>query len=109
MSQAFQPLQHLARFDFKPYNTRWFCELDLWQQWNKCCRVINELSVQIIELEIYDGEERNSYNYRKFMWEITHQKWWHKQASIAIQRQLCVMESMYGYTCKLFSKMPCNV
>ncbi len=58
MSQAFQPPQHLAKFDFAPYNTR-FGELDLHQQWNECCRVINELSVQIIELEIYDGDERN--------------------------------------------------
>lgn len=74
MTQVFQGPAHLVRFDFAPYNTPKFFELDLHQQWNECHRIINELSIQIIELEIYDGEEKNSYDYSKVMWDKTHQK-----------------------------------
>ncbi len=71
MSNSSEVPSHLLGFDFEPYNTKRFLELDLVQQWNECCSLINELSVKILELEMYDGAEKDSYDYCKYAWKLT--------------------------------------
>ncbi len=88
MSKSSEVLSHLLGFDFEPYNTKRFCELDLVQQWNKCCSLINELSVKILELDMYDGPEKDSYDYRKYTWKLTQERWWHRCVSHQIQKEL---------------------
>ncbi len=62
-----------------------FCHLDVVQQWNACQGHINELSVQILKMEIYEGPEKKTVEYKKLLWQATNLQFWHKQAAAAIQ------------------------
>ncbi len=88
MANAFQGPTYLAHFDFEPYNTVEFCQLNVVQQWNACQGHINELSVQILEMEICEGPEKNTVDYKKLLWQATNLRFWHKQAAAAIQVQM---------------------
>ncbi len=94
MSKSSELPSHLVGFDFEPYNTTRFCELDLVQHWNECCSLINELSVKILELEMYDGPEKDSYDYHKYAWKMTQERFWHRRVSHQIQKALRVFEQM---------------
>ncbi len=96
MSNSSEVPSHLLGFDFEPYNTTRFWELDLVQQWNECCSLINELTVKILELEIYDGAEKDSYDYHKYVWKLTQEQWWHRRVSHQIQKELQAFEKMYA-------------
>ena len=82
-----------------------FCELDLVQQWNECCLVINKLSVKILELEMYDGAEKNSYDYHKYTWKLTQEWWWHRCISHQIQKELQAFENTYASSCDFVHDM----
>ncbi len=92
MSKSMEVPSHLVGFDFEPYNTKRFCELDLVQQWNECCSLINELSVKLLELDMYDGPEKDSYDYHKYKCNLTQERWWHRHVSQQIQKELRVFE-----------------
>ena len=79
---------YLSRFDFEPYNTVEFHQLPVVQQWNACQGHINELSVQILEMEIYEGPEKNTVEYRRLLWEATNLCFWHRRAASEIQLQI---------------------
>ncbi len=85
MTNAFKGPTYLKHFDFEPYNTVKFGHLDVVQQWNACQGHINELSVQILEMEIYEGPEKNTLEYKKLVWQATNLQFWHKQAATVIQ------------------------
>ncbi len=78
----------LARFYFAPYNTAEFSNLNAVQQWNESDWYINDLSVQILEIDIYEGPEKNSLEYKKVLWEATNLRWWHRWAASVIQLEL---------------------
>ncbi len=88
MTHSFQGPSYLSAFDFAPYNTPEFAQLTVIQQWNESQGKISELSVQLLELEIYDGPEKGSHDYKKVVWEAMHQRWWHRQAASAIQQEM---------------------
>ncbi len=88
MAQSFQGPSYLSAFNFAPYNTPAFAQLTVIQQWNESQGKISELSVQLLELEIYEGPEKGTHDYKKVVWEATHQRWWHKQAAAAIQHEM---------------------
>ncbi len=79
---------YLSRFDFEPYNTVEFRQLPVVQQWNACQGHINELSVQILEMEIYEGPEKNTVEYNRLLWEATNLCFWHRRAASEIQLQM---------------------
>ncbi len=89
MANAFQGPKYLSRFDFEPYNTMEFCQLNVVQQWNACQGHINELSVQILEMEIYEGPEKNTVEYKRLLWQATNLHFWHRWAASEIQIQMC--------------------
>ena len=88
MANAAQGPTYLSRFDFEPYNTVEFCQLNVVQQWNACQGHINELSVQILEMEIYEGPEKNTVEYRRLLWQATNLRFWHRRAASEIQVQM---------------------
>ncbi len=85
MANAFQGSTYLTHFDFELYNTVKFCQFDVVQQWNACQGHINQLSVQILEMEIYEGPEKNTVEYKKLLWQATNLRFWYKLAATAIQ------------------------
>ena len=85
MANALQGPQYLSRFRFKPYNTVEFCQLNVVQQWNACQGHINDLSVQILEMEIYEGPEKNTVEYKRLLWQATDLRFWHRRAALEIQ------------------------
>ncbi len=85
MANAVPGPTYLSRFDFKLYNTVEFHQLPVVQQWNACQGHINELSVQILEMEIYEGHEKNTVEYRRLLWEATNLRFWHRRAASEIQ------------------------
>ncbi len=79
---------YLSHFDFEPYNTVEFHQLAVVQQWNACQGHISELSVQILEMEIYEGPEKNTLEYRRLLWQATNLRFWHRWAASEIQLQM---------------------
>ncbi len=90
MANAVPGPSYLSRFDFEPYNTVEFRQLAVVQQWNMCQGHISELSVQILEMEIYEGPEKNTVEFRRLLWQATNLRFWHRWAASEIQ--LCMRE-----------------
>ncbi len=88
MATAAPGPSYLSRFDFEPYNTVEFRQLAVVQQWNVCQGHISELSVQILEMEIYEGPEKNTLEYRRLMWQATNLRFWHRRAASEIQLRM---------------------
>ena len=85
MANALQGPQYLSRFRFELYNTVEFCQLNVVQQWNACQGHINDLSVQILEMEIYEGPKKNTVEYKRLLWQATDLRFWHRWAALEIQ------------------------
>ncbi len=79
---------YLSRFDFEPYNTVEFHQLPVVQQWNVCQGHISELSVQILEMEIYKGPEKNTVEHWRLLWQATNLRFWHRRAASEIQLRM---------------------
>ncbi len=88
MAHAVPGPTYLSHFDFELYNTVEFQQLPVVQQWNTCQGHINELSVQIFEMEIYEGPEKNTLDYKRLLWEATNLRFWHRRAASEIQLQM---------------------
>ncbi len=88
MANAVPGPTYLSHFDVEPYNTVEFRQLPVVQQWNACQGHINELSVQILEMEIYEGPKKNTVEYKRLLWEATNLRFWHRRAASEIQLQM---------------------